>query len=130
MITYANAAGYNDSAIILASAARTATPAAITIYNPCASGLHLIVDVTASASTPSVVITVSGVDPVSGQIYTVLASAAFTGSVETRVLKIFPGATAATNLAANDFLPKVVQISFVHGDADSITYSVGAHFLR
>ena len=132
IMTYGNAPGYNDSATVLASAARVATPTAQVFNNVTCSGIHVIVDVTATAATPSMVVTISGVDPVSGAFYTILASAAFTNSTgaETRVLKVFPGATAATNLAANNFIPKSFQISFVHADADSITYSVGIHFLR
>jgi hypothetical protein len=89
--------------------------------------LHVVTDVTASAATPSVVMTIDALDTVSGKYYNLLTSAAFTGGTETRVLKIGPGLTAAANLAANDVIPSTLRITMTHGDADSITYSVGAH---
>jgi len=115
--------------VILPSAARTATP---TIENFTNSGRYrgmiLVIDVTAAADTPSVVFTIQGVMPVSTKKYTILASSAITGT-GTTVLRVYPGATAATNAAANDVLPAVWTLSAVHADADSITYSVECHLL-
>ena len=118
----------NNSVRLLASAARTATVATADQPNPENRGVVVIIDVTASAATPSVVATIQGKDEVSGQYYTILASAAITGT-ETRVLRVFPGATAATNLVANDVLPSTWRVNLVHADTDSITYSVGAQLI-
>lgn len=113
-----------------ASAARTATPTPMdTAQNgPGWKGLVVVIDVTAASATPSVVFTVQGYDPVSGKYYTILASAAITGT-GTTVLRVFPGSTVAANLAANDILPARWRVIATHGDADSITYSVSAHAL-
>jgi hypothetical protein len=113
---------------VYASAARTATPDTVELELP--GGVQyaqVVIDCTAAAATPSVVFTVSGVDRVSGKVYTLLASAAVTAT-GTTVLRIGPGLTAAANLVANDVLPPVIRFTATHGDADSITYSVGAHF--
>lgn len=110
---------------VLASAARTATPDTQEYEVAGFSGLHLIVDVTAIVTTPSITVTILGVDRTSGQTYTILASAAIT-TVSTTVLKVGAGLTAAANSVANDVLPPIIRISVAHGDADSITYSVGA----
>lgn len=110
---------------VLPSAARTASPdtqefeALGVDYN----GLHLVIDVTAINLTPSITVTVAGVDRLSGKVYTVLASAAITAA-GTTVLKVGPGLTAAANLVANDSLPPIFRVTVAHGDADSITYSV------
>ena len=88
-------------------------------------GLVLIIDATAVTATPALTVTVSGVDRVSGKLFTILASAVIATAVTT-VLKIGPGLTAAANLAVNDRLPPVFRVTCSHGDADSITYSVGA----
>lgn len=110
-----------------ASAARTATPAAmVAVRNPGLRGLVVVIDVTAVDSTPSVVFTVQGYDSVSGKYYTLLASAAITGT-GTTVLKVFPGGTAAANLVANDLVPAAWRVIAAHADANSITYSVSAH---
>lgn len=87
-------------------------------------GLVLVIDATAVTATPALTVTVSGVDRVSGKLYTILASVAIATAVTT-VLKIGPGLTAAANTVANDRLPPVFRVTCTHGDADSITYSIG-----
>ena len=114
---------------VYTSAARTATPTAVTVNTRRASGLYLVVDVTAAAATPSVVATIDGFDSLSGKFFNLLTSAAFDQTIATRVLKIGRGLTAAANLAVLDFLPDQVRITMTHGDADSITYTVSAHLL-
>lgn len=113
---------------VYASAARTATPTAVTVPTGRYKSLHLVCDVTAIASTPSVVCTIDALDPVSGKYYNLLTSAALTesGSPYTRVLKVGPGLPVTANVSANDVLPSTIRITMTHGDADSITYSVAA----
>lgn len=113
---------------VLASAARTATPDTqeFELVGHSASGLHVVIDVTAVTLTPSVTVNVSGVDRVSGKTYTLIESAAIT-AIGTTVLKVGPGLTAAANTVANDIVPSVIRVTATHADADSITYSVGAH---
>jgi hypothetical protein len=110
------------------SAARTATPTAVTVPVGRYRALHLVIDVTAVTATPSVVCTIDAYDPVSGKYYNLLTSAALTdsGAPYTRVLKIGRALTAAANLTANDVLPSTIRITMTHGDADSITYTVAA----
>ncbi len=114
---------------VYASAARTATPTAVTVQVGRYNHLHLAIDVTAITSTPSVVCTIDGLDPVSGKYYNLLTSAALTesGVPYTRVLKIGPGLPVTANVSANDVLPDTIRITMTHGDSDSITYSVGAN---
>jgi hypothetical protein len=114
-----------EQQIVLASAARTETVASSVFANARHRGLHLVIDVTAIADTPSVVFTVQGYSPLGDDYYTILASAAITGT-GTTVLRVFPGATAANNTIANDQLPALWRVNAVHADADSITYSVNA----
>lgn len=110
---------------IFDSAARTATPTPATIA--CASGQGLFfINVTAVTATPSVVFTILGVSPNGSAEYTILASAAITGTGLT-VLRVSPQLTAAANTIAKDMLPSALKITAVHGDADSITYSM--HFV-
>jgi hypothetical protein len=114
---------------VFASTARTATEASATFGNPDGHrGLVVVIDVTASADTPSVVFTVQGYSPLGNDYYTILASAAVTGAGQT-VLRAFPGATAAANTVANDQMPGLWRVNAVHADADSITYSVNAWLL-
>jgi len=84
---------------LFASAARTATVNGADQVNYNHRGLIVVVDVTAVVDTPSVVFTIQGKDEVSGKYYTLLASAAITGT-GTTVLRVYPGLTAAANLVA------------------------------
>ena len=119
----------NRTVTIHDSKARTADPTVVDQSNAGCRGLHLIIDVTAVDATPSVVFTIKGKDPVSGKVWTILASAAIVAT-GTTVLKVYPGLTAAANAAANDILPPTWQVTAVHGDADSITYTVTAQLVR
>lgn len=113
------------STVILASAARTATPTIDTFRTrPGARDLLVIVDVTAVTSTPSTVFTILGYDPVSGKTWTVLASAAI-ATVQTLVLRVSPELTGSANLIAKDIVPAYFTITAVHGNANSMTYTIG-----
>lgn len=110
------------------SSARTATPTPIDRTNTTARGVHIIIDVTATADTPSVTFAIQGKDSISGKYYAILTSAAIT-STGTTVLKIVPGITDSANAAVSDQLPHTWRVVPTHGDADSITYSVAANLV-
>lgn len=112
---------------VFPSAARTATATGDDIEVRAGRGLHLTINATAASATPSVVFTIQGKDVTSGSYYTILASAAITGT-GTTVLRVFPGATAAANTVANDSLPGIIRVIATAADADSLTYSVGLSF--
>lgn len=107
---------------IFESAARTATDSKTIVCNR-SSGLFFI-NVTAVTATPSVVFTIAGVDPISSATYTILQSAAITATGLT-VLRVCTHLAAAANTVAKDLLPQALKITATHGDADSITYSMG-----
>lgn len=118
----------NTDITVLASAARVASVNSADIVNYNAKGLHLVIDVTAIAATPSITVTIQGRDALSGQYYTILTSAAIV-AVGTTVLRVYPALVAAANLIANDILPRTWRVSVTAADADSITYSVGASLI-
>lgn len=111
------------------SAARTATPAAVTVATGYARGLHLVVDVSAIVSTPSITVTLEQQDVASGKWYPLIASAAIT-AVSTTVLKVYPGLPAAANASVNDVLTETVRCTVTHANGNSITYSVTAHLVQ
>lgn len=112
---------------LLASAARTASVNTEDQSNQRHRGVVVSIDATAFSATPSVVFTIQGKDA-NGKYYTLLASAAVTGTGTTQ-LTVYPGATAAANVAANGILPRNWRVSVAAGDADSLTYSVAATLL-
>jgi len=102
----------------------TATTADHTVrFNTGSKGGIFVIHATAETATASVVFTIRGVDPVAGTTWDILASAAV-DAVGTRVLRVYPGLTAVTNLTATDILPEAVDIFCDHSDADSFTYSI------
>ncbi len=118
---------------LLASAARTADVNTedqhnAHIHGHPIRGVKVTIDATAIAATPSVVFTIQGKDPLSGQYFTVLASAAVTAT-GTTVLTVYPGIAASANVAASDVMPTTWRVNCDHADADSITYSINADLL-
>lgn len=119
--------GVGRSFAVFTSAARTATPDTQEFELPAGTSRGaFVIDCTAVTATPSVVFLIEGVDRVSGKTWTLLQSAAITGT-GTTVLRINDALTASANVIAKDALPSVIRVTATHGDADSITYSVGAH---
>lgn len=109
---------------ILDSAARTATVDSPDQSDPNAEGCHLLINVTAKTSSPSVVPRIQGKGPVSGVYYDILVGNAITATGLT-VLKVGPGISPVPNGAAADYLPDTWRVRLEHANSDSITYSVG-----
>lgn len=101
--------------------ARTAT-SSTTFSCRSPQGLFFI-NVTAVSATPSVVFGIAGVSPSGASTYTILDSAAITGTGLT-VLRVSPHLTAAANTVAKDILPSEIKVTATHADTDSITYEV------
>ena len=111
----------------LTSAARTATNnASLEILSKV--GVNVVIDMTAVTATGSVVFTLQGIDPLSGQFYTIIESAAVT-TVSTVVLTVYPSATEAANLAVSNGLPDNMRILATHVNAVTMTYSVGLNYM-
>jgi hypothetical protein len=114
---------------VLPSAARTTSPDTQEFrmdrrggFQPV--GLILTIDATSVTATPALTVTISRVDPVSGKVAALLATTAIATAVTT-VLRIDPNIATAANVSLKDYVPPVFRIDAVHGDADSITYSIG-----
>lgn len=113
---------------LYSSAARTATPTEAAFGAGGAHGLHLVIDVSAVAATPSVVPTIDGYDTLSDSWYNLLTGVAITAT-GTTVLKIYPGIAAVANASASDVIPNKLRLVMTHADADSITYTASAHLM-
>ena len=111
---------------IFSSAARTADATSARVENFGHVGVVLIINVSAAADTPSVTFTIRGHDALSVMPWTILTSAAITGTGQT-ILRVHHGLTAATNTIAEDVMPREWEVFANHADTDSITYSVAAY---
>jgi hypothetical protein len=117
--------------VVASSAARTATPVMSPLYfnNADNNSLTLVIDVTAVTATPSTVFSIVGWDSTTQKSWLILASAAVVGT-GTVVLRVHPEGTAAANLVARDVLPTQWGVTAVHGNANSMTYSIGAQVMN
>ncbi len=113
---------------ILASAARTATNSTADQNNDQWRGMHLFINVSAIVSSPSVVFTISGKDPISATYYDILVSPAIVAT-GTTILKIYPGIGVLSNGAASDILPRTWRVTATHANSNSITYSIVANMV-
>lgn len=104
-------------AILAAGQTTTATSATQVSYN--AKKLAVIINISAFVSG-TLTFTVNALTS-SGYTYPILVSTALAATGIT-VLRIFPGATAATNVAANDFVPRSFNV--VVTGTFSATYGV------
>jgi hypothetical protein len=108
------------------SAARTATPTPAEIaLMPQVFNAELIISVTAKGAAPSVVFNLEELDAI-GAWQIVLSSAAVT-VVGVSFLRFGSDIASVANVAANGVLPERLRLRPVHGNSDSITYSVGFH---
>ena len=114
-----------ETGTVFPSAARTASPTPVVLEKPAnAKNLILHISATAASATPSVVVSVRAVNPLNGNVGSVLlAAAAITGITEI-TLRLGPGVAAVANLAGSTPLPAKISIDPVHGDSDSLTYSI------
>lgn len=119
----------NTEGTVLASAARTASVNSADLINYNSRGLHLIINVSALAATPSIIATIQGKCPISGTYYTILAGVAIT-TTGINIIKVYPGISAVVGASASDLLPRTWRVAMTHGDADSITYSVAFALVR
>lgn len=105
----------------LASAARTTHPTAVPVEQGSYRSLKFYIDITAFTGT-NITFTLQAVDPISGNVSTVLASAAKTGTGPF-VLTVGPGVTSVANVSLSDIAPRRWQITTT-GTITSATYSV------
>jgi archaellum component FlaF (FlaF/FlaG flagellin family) len=88
-----------------------------------ARGVTVYVKTTA-IGTGSITVTIQGKDVISGDYYTLLTGAAVTTNTTNRYT-VFPGATVAANVSANDGLPAIWRILVTANNANPATYTVG-----
>lgn len=97
------------------------------LQNVNASGLTVVVDITAITGTsPTLTVTIQGKDVASGKYYTILAGAALTAT-GTTVMRIYPGIIQAnTNVIASLLVPEWFRISYtIGGTTPAVTATVG-----
>jgi hypothetical protein len=117
-------------ALLTFTADATASTSTPIQQNIVGCGIKLVIDITAITGTaPTLTVTLKGFDPGSGKSYTILASAAL-NATGTTVLTVYPGQTAAANLAANDHLPASWLVTAaIGGTTPAVTATISACML-
>lgn len=111
---------------------RTATETSEVYSTQGASGLIVVIDVSAVTDTPSVVFTVQGVAYPAGPAgrkvtWDLVESVAVTAANATDspvVLQVHPALVTVENLKTEALVPDRIQVVATHADADPITYTV------
>ena len=111
--------------ITAAGATTTQTGADQTNYNH--RGAIIVLDMT-SVGTGNVTLSVQGKDALSGKYYTIFTGAAISTN-STNVYTIYPGATAAANVAVSYPLPRTWRVTVTANNANATTYTVGASLI-
>jgi hypothetical protein len=126
-----------QSQILLTSIERTATPDfqldQSGDYGPLTNhqrfrGAHILLDVTAINTTPSVVVTIDGYDFGSSSWYNIGTGLAVTTAVF-NIYHVHPDLTAVANLVFKDGLPYLWRVILTHADAEGITYTLAVNYL-
>lgn len=118
----------NHNSVILASAARTATTNGAQFENFSERGVYFITNITAGAGY-SIQPELQIYDSISAGYVTLATGAALTAS-GTYVFKIYPGITEIAGFAYNMMLPRYWRFRMVHGNANSVTYSVSGQVIK
>ena len=117
------------SQAILPSAARTASPGASgVVYEQNGDdyvGVSLLIDASAVTSTPSLTVSIEAYDEASGTWFQLLAGAAI-ATISKAILQVGPDVPTAANVSRQMRLPRRWRVVATHGNANSITYSIGA----
>lgn len=126
--TLARGADGKYQAVPFASAARALaqTYTSDTFITPYGKTLTLVVNVTTGAATPAVTPRLVGLTA-GGIAYTVLSGAQITStSAAVVMMRVGAGVAEVANLGTAVPLPGAWYVEVVHGDTDSLTYSVSA----
>lgn len=122
----------NTEVTLLASAARTATEASADQTNVNARGVIITVDVTAVSATPSITMDIEHKDVASSAYESLLLTSSAITATGTHTYIVYPGIGAASDdvvQVAGFPLGRTWRVNVTHGDADSITYSVGSSYI-
>lgn len=129
--TYRPLVGNVDTgALITHVAAAAGTTNGADQVNVNASGLHVVVSITAiTGTTPTLTVFIEGKDTASGIYYTLLSTAALSGT-GTTVLRVYPGLSAVGGSVANDVLPRTWRVrTTIAGTTPAVTATIGASLI-
>lgn len=123
--TIDQARGNMDTITIINASNVTTTQTSGLQTNYNARGAIIVLDMIDASASPSITLSVLGVEPVTGTTWTILTGVAVTANGAS-VYRIYPGLIPISNATVNDILPRSWQIQVVANNANSATYMVCA----
>jgi hypothetical protein len=117
---------------LLASAARTADPTVTAETDNQHPGVLLILDVSAASGTGGLTVSVRGYDPISDNTFDLLVDQNAILATGTYAFLLALGAARGANglrVSEGFVLPRKWDVTVVHGDGSSYTYSLSATML-
>ena len=126
--------------LILASAARTATPTVPALDSTLLLGsstsallnvtdIHIVIDVTLDAAAASVQPLFQGFDAISSSWYDLVDSITAITATGTTSIRYGEKTGIVANIANQGFIPEAIRLVLTHADGDAITYSVAANIM-
>lgn len=117
----------NNIGAVLTLTAASASGSSATYTNATAIGIQVGINVTGITGTsPTLQVTIEGIDPVSGTTFTVLQSASITADGYT-VLTVYPGIAATANVSDNGVLPYLWKLAYtIGGTTPAVTATISA----
>ena len=115
----------------LASAARTATATSSNVVADQYKGVHIILNITAASGTGGLIVRAQGLDPISGNFYSLNGAPPAIVATGIYAYEFYPGITSSVsgpnnvNQRTSTSLPRTWRVQVQVGDATSYTYSVG-----
>lgn len=117
-------------AVITFTAQAAGTLVSGDISIPGVRGVNAIMVQTSHTGTPSTTFSIQNKDPVTGQYFTVLTSAAVTADNTPSQLTVYPGAATTTNVSDGRPLSRVWRVSAtVAGTTPAVTGSISVSLL-
>jgi len=105
------------------SVTTTQTSTQQTNYN--GRGAIIIFTMIDASASPSVTLSITGVEPVTGSTWTILTGSAITAN-GVHVYRVYPSLTAVANTTASDIIPRTWEVTATANNSNSGTYKVNA----
>lgn len=120
----------NDSGVILASSARTATVTSDTLKNNGAKGVILFLNVTAASGTGGLQVQAQALDPVIGTALAINSAPTAVTATGLKTYVIYPGHSAGATQSTSGVLPRLWNAKVTAGDGSSYTYTLSYQYVN
>lgn len=123
--TVDQARGNMDGITLINASNVTTTQTSGLQLNYNARGAIIVLDMIDASASPSVTLSIQGIEPQTGSTWTIISGLAVTANGAS-VYRIYPGLIPVANATVNDIVPRTWQATVTANNANSATYMVCA----